>query len=67
MTRKLSESDWAKVFRLRCYSKLGQKLTSVENALVDAAFKEDEDRYGDMERDVFNATVPFGSNVRRKS
>lgn len=33
-----------------------------DRALVDRAFKEDED----AEIDVFSATVPFGSNVHRR-
>lgn len=64
--RKLTEAEWRLVFRLRCKSKQGGKLSKQELTLVDSAYKEDEDRYGDMEVDVFNATVPFGSDVRKK-
>ena len=62
--QKLTEKEWQAVFAARCKSKQGRGLTPAEQALVNRAFAEDEDRYGDMERDVFNATVPFGSNVR---
>jgi hypothetical protein len=62
--KKLTEADWAKVFAMRCKGKRGEALTKEERALVDAAFNEDEARYGAMEPDVFDATVPFGSNVR---
>jgi hypothetical protein len=64
--RKLSEAEWRDVFKLRCKSKTWGTLTGAERALVDAAYREDETRYGDMEIDVFNATVPFGSGTRRK-
>jgi hypothetical protein len=61
---KLTDAEWREVFRLRCKSKSGDELSTTERALVGAAYDEDENRYGDMEIDVFNATVPFGSNVR---
>ena len=64
--RKLTGSEWREVFQLRCKSKRGEELSREERALVDAAYREDEKRYGAMEDDVFNATVPFGSSVRRK-
>lgn len=62
--RKLTNAEWRLVFRLRCQSKQGGKLSEQEHALVNRAYEEDEERYGDMETDVFNATVPFGSSVR---
>lgn len=62
----LTEAEWAIVFRARCKSKEGRgdTITKEERKLVDRAYKEDPDRYGAMDADVFNATVPFGSNVR---
>jgi hypothetical protein len=63
--RRLTEDDWKAVFVARCSSKQGRPISKKEMALVDAACKADEARYGEMERDVFNATVPYGSNVRR--
>ena len=63
--RALTEAQWAMVFRARCKSKQGQALTDEERVLVDAAYEVDKARYGDMEPDVFNATVPFGSSARR--
>jgi len=53
------------VFQLRCRSKQGQDVSQEDLALVYAAFHEDLERYSAMEVDVFNATVPFGSSVRR--
>lgn len=64
--KKLSDAKWRDVFRLRCKSKSGGTLSVTERALVEAAYQEDETRYGDMEIDVFNATVPFGSITRRR-
>jgi hypothetical protein len=64
--RKLTDAEWRVVFQLCCKSKSGGELSKAELALVDAAYKEDENRYGDMEIDVFNATVPFGSVARRR-
>jgi len=47
-----------------CKSKQGLRLDSEEHDLVDAAFEENQTRYGAMHGDIFNATVPFGSLVR---
>jgi len=55
--QKLTDKEWHRVFQLRCKSKQGGELSKAESALVDCAFEEDEDKYGDMELDVFNATV----------
>lgn len=63
---KLSDAELRDVFQLRCKSKSGGTLSTAERALVEAAYQEDETRYGGMEIDVFNATVPFGSRARRR-
>ena len=63
---KLSAAEWRDVFQLRCKSKSGGTLSTADRALVEAACQEDETRYCDMEIDVFNATVPFGSGARRR-
>jgi len=63
--KKLTEEEWRRVFQLRCRSKQGQDIAKEDLALVDAAFRDDLERYSAMEVDVFNATVPFGSSVRR--
>jgi hypothetical protein len=61
---KLTEEQWREVFRLRCKGKRGDRLDKLEQRLVEKAFKENSDRYGRMEADVFDATVPFGSVAR---
>jgi hypothetical protein len=66
VTIKLSEADWAEVFKLRCRSKEGRELSKAERRLVDRAWKEDPKRYKETEADVFDATVPFGSTARAK-
>lgn len=63
---KLSEADWSLVFAARCKSKRGERLTDAEQALVERAWREDQKRYSAMEPDIFDATVPFGSQVRWK-
>lgn len=60
----LTDEDWLKVFELRCKSKRGERLSGAEQRLVERAFRADETRYAALEPDVFDATVPFGSNVR---
>lgn len=60
----LTDAQWAEVFRIKCLSKEGRPLSKEERALSDRAFDENAERYGAMEPDVFNATVPFGSTRR---
>ncbi len=64
--KALTDEEWAQVFAARCQSKQGRPLSEKERALCDAAFESDKKRYAAMERDVFNATVPFGSTVKAK-
>ena len=64
--KKLTEEDWRRVFQIRCRSKQGQLITSAERKFCEKAFQEDFDRYSAMDADVFDATVPFGSNVKYK-
>ena len=62
--KKTIDIDWDKVFRLRCQSKLGIQLTPEDIEYFSAAIKQDGERYSNMDKDVFNATVPFGSHAR---
>lgn len=64
---RLTEEDWTKVFAARCQSRNGLRLTREKQALVEAAYESDPERYEAMEPDVFNATVPHGSDVRWKT
>jgi hypothetical protein len=64
--RRLTAREWSDVFKARCRSKRGEQLSDEERKLVNAAFASDEKRYGEMELDVFDATVPFGSMARSK-
>ena len=63
---RLTEHEWEEVFRARCLSKRGQRLTEAEQAWLDRAFREDPKRYSALDARVFNATVPFGSAKRVK-
>ena len=63
--RPLTAAEWQLVFHLRCRAKQGQALSGDDNALLNRAFKEAPERYTALDVDVFNATVPVGSNVRR--
>jgi hypothetical protein len=62
--RKLTDGEWSRVFTLRCKTKQGQTISQEEHDLVNAAFESDKERYGAMEPDVFNETVPFGSTTK---
>ncbi len=64
--RTLTEAEWRDVFKARCRSKRGERLTEEERTLTEAAFASDEKRYAAMEPDVFDATVPFGSGARAR-
>jgi len=64
--RTLTEADWRDVFTARCRSKRGERLSDAERALLDAAFASDRNRYVEVELDVFDATVPFGSTARAR-
>lgn len=58
---KLTDSDWSRVFTLRCKSKQGQALREDELRLCETAFAEDRERYSALTEPVFNTTKPFGS------
>lgn len=57
----LTETDWERVFRLRCQSKRGYELNPTDHRFCLRALKENPERYGKMEKDVFEATKPFGA------
>ena len=63
---KLTDESWHKIFAIRCRSKQGQPITPSEQGLCMRAMREDPERYGKMTADVFDATVPFGSNAKAK-
>jgi hypothetical protein len=59
--KTLTEMDWEKVFRLRCRSKKGEELSREDYDFCVMAYKEDPKRYSAMDKEVFNATKPFGA------
>ena len=64
--RKLTDESWHKVFEIRCRSKRGLPVTPAELGLCGRALNENPERYKAMGADVFDATVPFGSNAKAK-
>jgi hypothetical protein len=63
---KLTDESWRKVFSIRCRLKQGQSVPPADLKLCERARREDLDRYGALEADVFDATVPFGSTTKAK-
>jgi len=57
----LTEAEWREVFRIRCRSKSGSGITPEELKLCKRALACDGKRYAAMDKDVFEATRPFGS------
>lgn len=57
----LTGADWQWVFRLRCQSKSGGAVTAETMAFCRRAFDADPERYAKMDKDVFEATKPFGA------
>ncbi len=57
----LTESEWSKVFDLRCRSKRGERISEDEQALCSRAFNEDGKRYAAMNDRIFQATKPVGA------
>lgn len=66
MSKHLTDESWRKVFSIRCRSKQGHPVTPAELGLCGRAMREDPTRYKTMEADVFDATVPYGSNAKAK-
>jgi hypothetical protein len=65
-SKQIGDILWERVFQIKCKSKNGQTLTDEERGLIEEAFQTDPRRYRDLEGEVFNATVPFGSSARWK-
>lgn len=63
---RLAEEQWREVFKIRCRSKRGERISIEETALLGQALKSDASRYSVMSSEVFNATVPAGSYAHLK-
>lgn len=60
----MSEEDAkAKCFSLRCQARRGSGLSTDDSKFVRAMFEAFPEWYAETERDVFNQTIPFGSNA----
>lgn len=66
MTRKLTASEWRRISDYRIRGKRGEYLSPEELHLCERAMREDLTRYNEIGNDAFDATVPFGSNVKAK-
>jgi hypothetical protein len=62
----LADAEWREVFRIRCSGKQGRHVSEEDLDLCTRAFKMDKKRYLEMEADVFDATVPFGSAAKAR-
>lgn len=59
--KPFTEDDWVRVFRIRCESKRGGKITYAESMFCRRAWEQDPERYDRMDKEVFEATKPFGA------
>lgn len=57
-------NDISRCIDLRKRAKRGEHLSSEESRFCENMFKKFPDWYASTEKQVFNETVPFGSNVR---
>ena len=62
-----STEDQRRAIAIRMASKRGQYVSSEDMKFCTRLWKKYPDWYASTEADVFNATVPFGSNVRASS
>lgn len=63
-TKRLTDMEWLRVFDVRCRAKRGEPLSLIDDALIRAAFAEDQERYAAMNDAIFEATKPFGSRIK---
>lgn len=65
MTIKYPPDDKAaRCFQLRCKSKRGERLTIEELYFICTIYRAYSEWYKGIEPNVFNATVPIGSNIK---
>jgi hypothetical protein len=62
----MNSKEKVKLFKIRCAGKRWEYVSKEDHRFCAAMFKKYPKEYGEMEVDVFNATVPFGSTVRRQ-
>ncbi|KPK66762.1 MAG: hypothetical protein AMS21_01000 [Gemmatimonas sp. SG8_38_2] len=66
MSDTMSLEDRDRLFKLKCRSKSGGRLSKEEHAFCIKMQRQFKDEYRDIEREVFVATAPFGSYVGSK-
>ena len=57
-------NDAERCLEIRCRSKTGRETTKEEHRLCLKMLHKYPNWYSETERDIFNRTVPFGSNVK---
>lgn len=65
-TKAVTETEWSRLFELRCRAKRGEYLPPEVSELFERAMRADPKRYSAMTEAVFYATRPFGSNAKYK-
>lgn len=58
-----NSKDAYRCFEIRCRSKEGKHVSEDEHRFCEKMWKEFPEWYSKQEREVFNATVPVGSNA----
>lgn len=58
---KMPPDVWRRLFDIRCRSKEGRAVSDEERRFYSMCFDKWPDDYRAMEKDVFNATKPFGA------
>ena len=57
----MTNEERDKVFELRCKAKIGNKLTNKEFKFIQKMFEKYPEEYSAMNKEVFDATKPFGA------
>lgn len=56
--------DARRCFRIRCRSKRGETMSREDSKFCTQMYKKFTEWYGAIEANIFNATVPFGSQAK---
>lgn len=64
--KRPTPEESARCLEIRCRSKRGDHVCEEDSAFCRSMWKRYPEWYGKTEAHVYNRTVPFGSNVRKK-
>jgi hypothetical protein len=62
----MTNEEKNKLFEIRCQSKLGKGITKKETKFIQKMYEKYPDEYSAMNKEVFEATKPFGSTTEYK-